>query len=258
MNRIILAAVLAATAAAQSAATEFASNGSFELSDYAQPDASHSGYEFGVDVFDTGFIHQGVTDWTATRPGGISFYFFDDAGPSARPVLNRYGDQQATLALSYPGPSPDGGHFVGFDSDFVGDGQGGYNSPFVQTINGLTPGQNYRLSFYWAATQLQNRRGPTTDYLTYSLGGDTRQTATVAVGDQGFVGWRKVYATFTATGSSETLQFLAFGTPNGLPPFVLLDGVSLAVPEPATWSLMILGFGLVGFAARRRVNSVAA
>ena len=28
--------------------------------------------------------------------------------------------------------------------------------------------------------------------------------------------------------------------------------VSAAVPEPATWAMMILGFGLIGFAARRR------
>jgi hypothetical protein len=36
-------------------------------------------------------------------------------------------------------------------------------------------------------------------------------------------------------------------------------GISLSVagvPEPATWGLMILGFGAVGFAARRRKSSV--
>lgn len=39
-----------------------------------------------------------------------------------------------------------------------------------------------------------------------------------------------------------------------------LGGVNLApgVPEPATWGLMITGFGLVGFAARRRRTVVAA
>ncbi|MBT9472342.1 MAG: PEPxxWA-CTERM sorting domain-containing protein [Phenylobacterium sp.] len=29
-------------------------------------------------------------------------------------------------------------------------------------------------------------------------------------------------------------------------------GVSSAVPEPATWAMMIMGFGLVGSAMRRR------
>lgn len=34
--------------------------------------------------------------------------------------------------------------------------------------------------------------------------------------------------------------------------------VVTAVPEPATWALMIAGFGLVGFAKRRRVSTVVA
>ena len=36
-------------------------------------------------------------------------------------------------------------------------------------------------------------------------------------------------------------------------------GIALgAVPEPATWALLILGLGMIGFAARRRAASVAA
>jgi len=31
-----------------------------------------------------------------------------------------------------------------------------------------------------------------------------------------------------------------------------------AVPEPATWGLMIVGFGMTGFAARRRTNAMIA
>jgi hypothetical protein len=31
-----------------------------------------------------------------------------------------------------------------------------------------------------------------------------------------------------------------------------VEGVSAAVPEPATWAMMLLGFGAVGFAMRRR------
>ncbi len=39
-----------------------------------------------------------------------------------------------------------------------------------------------------------------------------------------------------------------------------IDNVSVTapVPEPATWGLMLAGFGLVGFAARRRRTAVAA
>lgn len=39
----------------------------------------------------------------------------------------------------------------------------------------------------------------------------------------------------------------------------LLDNVSVSqVPEPASWAMLITGFGMVGFAARRRRRAVAA
>ena len=71
---------------------------------------------------------------------------------------------------------------------------------------------------------------------------------------KGFSGWRTASMNFVAGGSTQTLSFLAQGTPNGLPPSLLLDNVSLtaAVPEPATWGMMIVGFGAMGATLRRR------
>jgi hypothetical protein len=37
-----------------------------------------------------------------------------------------------------------------------------------------------------------------------------------------------------------------------------LSGLTATVPEPATWGLLLVGFGLVGVAARRRSHAVAA
>jgi hypothetical protein len=37
-----------------------------------------------------------------------------------------------------------------------------------------------------------------------------------------------------------------------------LSGLTATVPEPATWGLMLVGFGMVGVAARRRSRAVAA
>ena len=37
-----------------------------------------------------------------------------------------------------------------------------------------------------------------------------------------------------------------------------VEGGSGAVPEPATWAMMIMGFGAVGMAARRRRKGVVA
>ena len=57
-----------------------------------------------------------------------------------------------------------------------------------------------------------------------------------------------------AAASCQLLSFLAVGTPaNNLPPFALLDGVSLTgAPEPSTWAMMLVGFGGLGYAALRR------
>ena len=67
---------------------------------------------------------------------------------------------------------------------------------------------------------------------------------------------------FTAKSSGSLLSFLAAGTPEGHPPFSLLDGVSLyaidgavppaEVPEPASLATMLTGLGLLALALRRR------
>ena len=64
---------------------------------------------------------------------------------------------------------------------------------------------------------------------------------------------------FTATGPAEVLSFFAAGGPGGVPPFALLDGVSMmAVPEPSTWAMMLIGFGGLGVAAYRSRRKAAA
>jgi hypothetical protein len=69
----------------------------------------------------------------------------------------------------------------------------------------------------------------------------------------GFTGWQYQTFTFTASGTSDLLSFLAVGTPSGVPPFSLLDGVSLTqLPEPATWTMLISGLMGVAGAARLR------
>jgi hypothetical protein len=69
---------------------------------------------------------------------------------------------------------------------------------------------------------------------------------------ESFTPWSQQILLFTASSTSEALTFLALGSPAGLPPIALLDGVSVtAVPEPAF--LAVAGLGLVGvFAFRRR------
>ena len=94
--------------------------------------------------------------------------------------------------------------------------------------------------------------GGTLDNWAVSLGGQTQKTMVVDVPSHGFVPWMHQDFTFTANNGSEVLSFLAEGGPPGVPPFVLLDGVTLnAVPEPQTLTLMASGLlGVVGFVRR--------
>ena len=58
--------------------------------------------------------------------------------------------------------------------------------------------------------------------------------------------------TFTALEASTTLTFAADTSEGAYGP--VLDAVSIttAVPEPGTWAMMLLGFGLIGFGLRKR------
>lgn len=71
--------------------------------------------------------------------------------------------------------------------------------------------------------------------------------ATLSGGD---LGWASHHLNFTATGDATQLTFAAMnvGGGNGLDAVTVVPGV----PEPATWGMMVAGFGLAGIALRRR------
>ena len=74
--------------------------------------------------------------------------------------------------------------------------------------------------------------------------------------------WRTASFSFTGAGSPTTLALAAGHGGNGGAFFdrisVTTSGVHTApVPEPATWALMIMGFGLTGAMLRRRRATLA-
>ncbi len=187
--------------------------------------------------------------WGPNTPVGTS------SGPGSNPNPHATGP----VANGFSG-SPDGGYFFGADAAYA-------DAPISQTINGLTAGHQYTLSFSYAGAQFTDALGPNQEGWNVTFGGDSASTSTLNNASEGFTGWNTFSQTFTASSSSQLLSFLATGGPSGLPPFALLDGVSLTdstpppppVPEPATWAMMIVGMGAMGAVIRRRrAGAVAA
>jgi len=235
------AATVFAFAPAPAHAIPVITNGNFETVTTA------SSTEFG-----TRYGGQVVTGWTT---GGYNFLFKPGTADTTGAV-NEYSGQLKLWgpgdgsANGLPAASPDGGNFIGAD--------GAYGQAAIkQTITGLDMNSVASITFYWAGAQQYNYDGATTEAWQVTLGNETHSTPVVSNVTHGFTGWQTTTLSFVVTSTTEVLSFLALGTPNGVPPFSLLDGVSISeIPEPASLTLVGLGLVLTGFVRRRR-NSAA-
>ncbi len=194
---------------------------------------------------------------------------FSDNFNSDTPGLNSPGDTYfsstspsnnvpniASIDIIGSGPSgtsfdllPGNGYYVDLD------GSSGYgNKPLAGqlTYKGTFAPGNYTLVFELAG----NQRGAGAQ-TTEVLAGNVSQTYALVPSSQGFT---TEVIHFTSTGSDNGLQFDEIGP---LPTFGsdqqgnLLDNVTVfsAVPEPATWAMMLLGFFGMAFAIRSNRRS---
>jgi hypothetical protein len=213
-----------------------------------------------------GQVGAGTTlaNWTVLAPpSSYVFVYNPDSGSLS-------GSSADVLGDSAPGEygqahiwGPDDGSANGFTKDphgtaFITSNPAFQNSAITQTITGLKAGDQYELKFDWAGGEQQGFDGKTAEGWQVSLGSQTFSTGNIGIGDKGFTGWQTGDFTFTATGASETLSFMA--TDFGIaaePPLALLDDVSLtAVPEPRAWALMFAGVGVLGAALRMRRRQI--
>ncbi len=162
-----------------------------------------------------------------------------------------WGPQDGS-ANGFTSESPTGGNYFGLD--------GAYQTGAVSTtITDLDPGKVFQLTFEYAGIQQEGYDGATTETVQVTIGSTTYSPEPVLDdASHGFTGWHKATIDFVATSATETLSFLAIGTPGGVPPFTLLSDISVPVPEPAAWTLMIVGLGGLGVALRNRRRTATA
>jgi hypothetical protein len=117
--------------------------------------------------------------------------------------------------------------------------------PDAIQIEGLTVGRTYEVQIwtpFWDA-----------NWATSFVAGNTSDALNVGVG-----GARPQYVigSFVADGSDETIGITGQKTYRMFAALQVRE-LAVAVPEPATWWMMIAGFGIVGAAQRRRRTVVA-
>ena len=220
MKYAVAAVILAA--AAPAAAANLVVNGGFEAS--PAPSGGYSQY-FGGNSF---------TGWTVT---GNDVIVIDKNYQESGLVFNPNGGNNAI--------------------DLTGAGNTGPADGITQTI-ATVAGRKYTLSFFVGNASPTGGNGtyytlPST--LNLSINGGALLNFTNATNDNFAINWRAFTTTFVATGAT-TLAF-SNGTP-AADNMLGLDDVTLtgAVPEPATWTMLIVGFGLVGYSARRRTRTL--
>jgi hypothetical protein len=203
--------------------------------------AAFGGSAANAQLADGGFEAQGAT------VGNYCYFGQATAGGPACPA----GAWTGTSGLqdegngAWPGlPSPDGSKYG-----------------FVQSLGTLsqtfTANQSGTFALDWLdAGRPQNGAAAGNQTYTVTLGAFNLGTFSTTSG-QAFAA-RAGSSTFALqAGQSYTLTFTGL---SGGDNTSYIDAVSIgaAVPEPATWAMMLGGFGLVGAASRRRARSVYA
>ena len=221
-SKIVVAAALLVSASAASA-TNIIMNGGFENPPIADPCC-------------TTIPGNGTVDYWNVVSGNVN-------------VVNGYYGSQGVDMNPAANLAKEGVQYL----DLIGEGGVGSISQSFDTVLG----QLYTLTFSYS----HNLFGGSADgappfEANYSVGNSSGQLLrgmiTHSTGSPSNLDWKTGTGSFVGTGTSEILNFTNTSPTMGNAG-ILLDEVSVsAVPEPATWMMMIGGFGVAGVAMRRR------
>lgn len=137
----------------------------------------------------------------------------------------------------------------------------GNNGGVGQRVYGFTAGKTYVLKFNVSADPANIASGPVDLGYTVSITGGVAENPFYTFVPGTNTATNMMYSLqqyiFVASNSFQDLQFRARGRSSGFGP--VIDSVSISViPEASTWAMLVVGFGLVGVASRRRKQAAVA
>ncbi len=181
----------------------------------------------GASVIVNGDFENGLTGWSTTGlvSALLGSVYADGIGTAATPA------QRANTYVFFGGAN-----LTGFNT---------LSQTFATII-----GRTYNFSF-----EAVDVGGGSQD-IGYNFGGTTGSTNLSPANN--FSLFQTYTGSFVASGTTSTVLFTNSSFVDDTD--VALDNVNVtaAVPEPASWGMMIIGFGLAGVAARRRKAAVIA
>jgi hypothetical protein len=210
----------------------------------------------GAPAFAANLIVNGGFEEPVVEPGGFTHFRNGDNIAGWDVVGPLRGDSVQILSNTYTEPN------VAFEShsgdaslDITGGGNVGPDAGVSQSI-ATDIGQTYRLSF-WLGNADGNNNYTLPSTIAVKIDGLDLKSFTNADITPNHIDWRLVSFTFRADRDQTRVTFFN-NTPRGDAEGGLDDVSLTAVPEPASWALMIGGFGLAGATLRRRKALAAA
>ena len=200
-----------------------------------------------TNLIDNGGFEAGFDGWTIDNVGGGSLPVVIAYGQAGQYPVGAHGE-----AIS--APTNGGTSAAYFSSDTA--------SPHsLSQIVDVAANTTYTLSFDYYVPQ-NGYNNPFDAQLSFLIGGEEAVSSlTAGSGSLSPLTWYTFSTTFTSEEGGETPLAFEFRGLGSTAADFAIDNVSMtamtAVPEPATWALMIGGFALAGMQLRRRKSSVS-